>query len=283
VSVAVAFLLNSVRIAALILIGNAGAASIALGGFHSQAGWIAFNAVALGLAIGSQHVSWIARDRTVPVPAGDRADNPSAYYLAPFVAILAAGMLSRALAGQFEWLYPLRLCAVAAVVWYFRRKYAAMDWKFDWLGPAAGAVVFALWIALDRWAPPASASGTVPGLTPGHGTAWIAWLSLRALGAVVAVPIAEELAFRGFLLRRLVNAAFERVDYRDTSILALAGSSVVFGLMHGARWFAGSLAGLVYALVLRRRGRMGEAVAAHATTNALLAIWVITGGDWRLW
>ncbi|MGA3016533.1 MAG: exosortase E/protease, VPEID-CTERM system [Bryobacteraceae bacterium] len=283
VSLGTAFLLNSVRIAALILIGNAGAPNIALGGFHSQAGWIAFNAIALGLVLGSQHVPWIARSRPLPAPAGSRADNPSALYLAPFLAILAAGMLSRAVAGRFEWLYPLRLFAAAAVLWCYRKRYARLNWAFGWLGPAAGVAVFAMWIALDRLAASSASSGTVPGLSPGHGVAWIAWLSLRTLGAVVTVPIAEELAFRGFLLRRLVAADFERIDFRNTSLFALLGSSVAFGLMHGARWFAGALAGLVYALVLRRRGRIGETIAAHATTNALLAIWVIARGDWRLW
>jgi exosortase E/protease (VPEID-CTERM system) len=283
VSLGVAFLLNSVRIAALILIGNAGAPNVALGGFHSQAGWIAFNVVALGLVLGSQHVPWIARSRPLPAPAGTRADNPSALYLAPFLAILAAGMLSRAVTGQFEWLYPLRLFAAAAVLWCYRRKYARLNWAFGWLGPAAGVAVFAMWIALDRLAASSSTSGTVPGLTAGHGAAWMAWLALRTLGAVVTVPVAEELAFRGFLLRRLVSADFERIDFRKAPLFALLGSSVAFGLMHGARWFAGALAGLVYALVLRRRGRIGEAVAAHATTNALLAIWVISRGDWRLW
>jgi exosortase E/protease (VPEID-CTERM system) len=283
VSLGAAFLLNSVRIAALILIGNAGAPNAAVGGFHSQAGWIAFNVVALGLVLGSQHVPWIARSRPLPTPAGVRADNPSALYLAPFLAILAADMLSRAVAGQFEWLYPLRLFAAAAVLWCYRKRYARLNWAFGWLGPAAGVAVFAMWIALDRPAASSSASGTVPGLSPGHGGAWIVWLSLRTLGAVVTVPIAEELAFRGFLLRRLVSWDFERVNFRNSSLFALLGSSAAFGLMHGARWFAGALAGLVYALVLRRRERIGEAVAAHATTNALLAIWVIARGDWRLW
>jgi exosortase/archaeosortase family protein len=45
------FLLNAVRIAALILIGNSGARQIALGGFHLQAGWIAFNGVALVFSV----------------------------------------------------------------------------------------------------------------------------------------------------------------------------------------------------------------------------------------
>jgi CAAX prenyl protease-like protein len=192
-------------------------------------------------------------------------------------------MLSRALSGRFEWLYPLRLCAVAGVLWCYRKQYARMNWAFGWLAAAAGAAVFCLWIALDRMATPGAASSTVAGLIPGRGALWVGWLALRTLGAVTAVPIAEELAFRGFLLRRVVSAEFERVDYRGATLLALLTSSVVFGLMHGARWFAGSLAGLAYGLVLRRRGRIGEAVAAHAVTNALLAAWVITRGDWRLW
>jgi hypothetical protein len=32
-----------------------------------------------------------------------------------------------------------------------------------------------------------------------------------------------------------------------------------------------------------RRGRIGEAVAAHALTNALLAIYVLVSGHWQLW
>ena len=45
-----------------------------------------------------------------------------------------------------------------------------------------------------------------------------------------------------------------------------------------ARWQACS-----YALVYYRRGRIGEAVAAHAIANALIAFWVLTRGDWSLW
>jgi exosortase/archaeosortase family protein len=56
--VAAIYLLNAVRVTALILIGNAGAPQIALGGFHSQAGWIAFNVVALGLSVASRRVAW---------------------------------------------------------------------------------------------------------------------------------------------------------------------------------------------------------------------------------
>jgi membrane protease YdiL (CAAX protease family) len=57
---------------------------------------------------------------------------------------------------------------------------------------------------------------------------------------------------------------------------------VAFGALHG-RWLAGTLAGLCYALALYRRGRLGDAVLAHATTNALIAADVLATGTWSLW
>jgi CAAX prenyl protease-like protein len=101
--------------------------------------------------------------------------------------------------------------------------------------------------------------------------------------AVVTVPIAEELAFRGFLLRRLISPDFDLVDFRRFTYTAVVISSVVFGVLHGGRWIAGTVAGVLYAAAMLRRGRIGEAVVAHATTNALIAAWVLVRGDWYLW
>jgi CAAX prenyl protease-like protein len=112
---------------------------------------------------------------------------------------------------------------------------------------------------------------------------WLAvWLAFRVLGTVVTVPLAEELAFRGYALRRLIAADFERVSFQRFTALSFFGSSLLFGALH-SRLLAGSLAGAAYALVLYRRGEMTDAVVAHATTNALLATWVLATGAWSLW
>ena len=58
---------------------------------------------------------------------------------------------------------------------------------------------------------------------------------------------------------------------------------MAFGLLHGDRWLAGTVAGLIYAVTYLRRGRIGDAVVAHAITNALLAGSVLVGGKWDLW
>ena len=59
-------------------------------------------------------------------------------------------------------------------------------------------------------------------------------------------------------------------------------SSLAFGLLHD-RWIVGTLAGMAYAFAFYRRGRLGDAIAAHMTTNALIAIFVLVFGYWWLW
>jgi len=93
----------------------------------------------------------------------------------------------------------------------------------------------------------------------------------------------EELAFRGFLIRRVISPDFDSLSPRRYTYFAVLVSSVAFGLLHGDRWIAGSVAGLIYAAVFLRRGRIGDAVVAHALTNALLAAWVLWSGRWYLW
>jgi CAAX prenyl protease-like protein len=95
------------------------------------------------------------------------------------------------------------------------------------------------------------------------------------------VPIAEELAFRGYLLRRLVSPDFDKLGPRFTWLSFLL-SSFLFGALHG-RWLAGTVAGMFYAWAMYRRGRVGDAIIAHATTNALIAADVLILGSWNHW
>jgi exosortase E/protease (VPEID-CTERM system) len=283
-AVLVLFLLNAARIGVLILIGDAGARDIAAGGFHSQAGWMAFNSVAFGFSIAARRLSWFSVTPPRQEPPAAIADTATPAYLVPFLAILAAGMISRAASGSFEWLYSLRFFVALGALWVFRRRYATVDWKFSWLAPAAGAAVFVLWIGFDLLTGSTPAGGAMPSALASVSPAiQIPWIMLRIMGAVITVPIAEELAFRGFLLRRLISADFEAVSLQSFTWLSLLLSSLIFGLMHGERWLAGAAAGLVYALAARHRGRLGDAVAAHATTNALLAWYVLFSQKWSLW
>ncbi len=95
------------------------------------------------------------------------------------------------------------------------------------------------------------------------------------------VPIAEEVAYRGYLMRRLTSPDFESIPLTAVRLPAILVTAVVFGLAHGALWLPGIAAGVAYGLLVVRRGTIGEAVAAHATTNALVAVTVLTWDQWQ--
>ena len=72
------------------------------------------------------------------------------------------------------------------------------------------------------------------------------------------------------------------MSYARCGAIPLLASSVVFGMLH-SRILAATVAGLIYGLVARRRSALSDAVAAHALTNALLAVTVLATGRFDLW
>jgi CAAX prenyl protease-like protein len=140
-----------------------------------------------------------------------------------------------------------------------------------------------VWIALDRLGGAQGAKAMPQALAASSAGMRMMWIAFRVLAATITVPIAEELAFRGFLMRRLISQDFESVAWTRFTWFSLLVSATLFGALHGGLWFAGILAGLLYSFAVIRRGRIGEAIAAHATTNALLAVYVLAYGQWHLW
>ena len=272
------FGLNVLRIAALMLIGNAGFTDVAVYGFHSQAGWIAFNCAACGVAVVSRRSAWLQHPTARGLAV--RTDNPTAAYLLPFLVMLGGRMLVLAASGPAGPWYLLPAFAGATVLWHYRRRLATLDWGFTWRGVAAGVGVFLLWMyAAHRLRlagmPPAASAAAQP---------WGAlWMLARILASVVIVPITEELAYRGYLLRRLVARDFTAVRFQAVGLWPLLVSAGVFGAAHGTMWAPATVAGLAYGFLALRTGRIGEAACAHAATNGLIAAAVVFGNHWELW
>jgi exosortase E/protease (VPEID-CTERM system) len=274
----VIWLANAIRIALLIVIGTWVSPDIAAGGFHSIAGWLAFNAIALGMIALTQRASFLLK-----MPLLERRNNPAAPYLVPILAVIATALVTGALSAGFDYLYPVRALVGAAALLYFWRSYARLEWSWSGWSVAVGATVFAFWVVLDLLSNPSPARETVTAQLANLSTALAGvWIGCRALGFIITAPLAEELAFRGYLTRRVIAADFETVPLGRFTLLSFLVSSAAFGAMHG-RWFAGTLAGMFYALALYRRGQLSDCVVAHATTNTLLAFSVLLTGKWSLW
>jgi len=282
ISVAMILALNVLRITLLVLIGAVGYPEVAIYGFHSVAGWMAFNGAAVFIALMSRRSRWLNPNlESVEAAHPSTGENPTAAYLLPLLGILAAGLLAHAVSRGFETLYGLRLVVAGVALWHYRDTLRRLDWRAGWWGLGAGLGVAVIWFPAAAWLVPPS--GIPDALAAMSAPERDLWITLRTLGSVVLVPIAEELAYRGFLMRRIAAEDFEAAPFGSVGLKALLISSVVFGVGHGALWLPGIAAGLLYGGVVMRTGRIGDAVLAHATTNALLSVAVIFYGQWQLW
>jgi exosortase E/protease (VPEID-CTERM system) len=284
--VASAYLANIVRIAALIWVGSRVSPAVALGGFHSKVGWLLNCALALGL------LTWVGRSRvfrgaTPDAAAEQEADNPTVPYLAPLLFNIVLLLLTGAGVASFDLLCPVRVFLVATcLVWMLPSIRIADGHRRLAVVPVLlGVLVLPLWLALLRPGDERAIlqADFIQGLNSLSPSAKPVWLSMRVVGAVFVAPITEELAFRGFLLRRLVRADFEAVPYAAAARrpLALLVSAAAFGAMHQS-FLGGTLAGIAYGLALIPRGRLIDAITAHVVTNALIVAYAFLGSRWDL-
>lgn len=185
-----------------------------------------------------------------------------------------------------RWIYPLKIVAVVAAIWHYRAFYSELSERPNWLwagllAPLFGVFVFVLWINMDSgW----MVVGGGPGFDPRNASGGYDWMlvSTRLIGAALVVPLMEELFWRSFLLRWIQMPAFLELAPAQVGLRAMLIGSVLFGIEHSL-WFAGIVAGLVYAWLYRVSGNLWPPIVAHAVTNLTLGLWVLYSGQWRFW
>jgi exosortase E/protease (VPEID-CTERM system) len=283
-AVTAAALANVVRLGLLVLVGET-APKVAQGGFHSYAGAVTFSAIALLTAYAALRLPIFARadiGEATRIKASEPESTHSDTFLAPFIVFLAAQLLTGlANDGGVDTLYPVRVVAVCLTLWIVRKPLYTEPRDVGWIGPVVGALVAVVWLALtpadpERSAALAKRASETPSTLVGG------WLAFRAFGSIFVAPVVEELAFRGYLARRLMARDFEAVDLREVGPGAILISSALFGAFH-PQVIAGAFAGGAYALIAKHRGRLFDAVVSHATTNALLVAYAALTGRWSAW
>ncbi|EAQ01933.1 CAAX amino terminal protease family protein [Pseudooceanicola batsensis HTCC2597] len=261
---------NVVRITALMIIGIEGNPELAVGGFHSHAGWLMFTIVALGVIALARAVPALRKPEVGTVGAAVSQapfwSDPTVARILPFAVFMLTALLASTLSQTPAMHYPLRMLIVAAVVLPFLPVYRAFDWRLDPVALAGGAVIGLYWVLIPVAPAEVAPYGT---LTGGF---LVLWFLLRGFGTIVLVPLVEELFFRDYLETRL--------RLRPGLIWSLVAALVtagIFAALH-ARWAEAFVAGLIFSYVARRRGRIGDAILAHAVANAIVfAVAAATG------
>jgi hypothetical protein len=221
----------------------------------------------------------------------NRIRSPFVAYTGPFFIFLGLLALSRVTplpALATEAAFVAIMAAVIAVV-----ARPALDLRVkSWFSTSLiGVAVFVIWIAPDQifpgyrhfWLFENSLMGKVATGLSAAGREQPAVLWLRAIRAVAIVPIAEELFWRGWLMRWIISPRFETIPLGTWSASAFAIVAVLFASEHGPYWDVGLACGVIYNWWMVRTRSLGDLVLAHAITNGCLSAYVVWSGKWEYW
>ena len=229
----------------------------------------------------------------------------------PFVAPLFLFMGFLSVEGFFPdqhyVLYPIITLLVAAVLAWFWRSLPSLTPSAPIISVGVGIVGVVLWVGLDPLAmrldagleqlfnsavsllgldscrmqvDPQDPVGRNPFLLYPPVWAWLLF-GFRVLGIALCVPIMEELFWRGFLMRWLIEEDFTSVPLGTYQPFSFWITTAFFAAVHGAEWPLAALVGVLYGAWFVRTKSLGSIMLAHGVTNLLLAFYCLVTSDWH--
>jgi hypothetical protein len=228
----------------------------------------------------------------VPPPENQGWLRDDIAYILPF----AAFMVFTFIGGKWKSLYPLSYVAkvivtaiLLVVCWRF---YTKISWRHWWLGVIVGVIGIFQWVGMQLWLqrhfelfkPSADVFNPfAEGMFPSTTIAW-AFVAVRIIGAVLVVPVMEELFWRDFLWRQIIAPNdFKLARVGEFEWPAFLVVPIVFAMVHGNWWLTSIVWALMIGGLLVYTKSLGACIIAHATTNLLLAAYVLKWKDWAFW
>ena len=217
-------------------------------------------------------------------------------YVVPFVLyLLGTSLIARWGDAWYPLLYGLLVVGMLCVqAWLLKGTGILQPHRRMLPGIVVGLVGIALWIGLaslhleqalaeflPAWLRPETRVAYNPLQQLDGGAVWM-FIAVRLVGIAIVVPLAEELFWRGFLLRWLIDPEWEKVPLGEFTLSSCAIVTLMFTLAH-PEWLAAASYGLLINALLYWRRDLWLCVVAHATSNLVLAIYVLITGEWWLW
>jgi CAAX prenyl protease-like protein len=200
---------------------------------------------------------------------------------------------------QYPIVYTVKIAATAAAMLFVLPGYRQFPFRISPLAVVVGIVGVVLWIWLcqlgleRKLLVPLGLEkflglGERPAYNPLEQLAatptWAyIFLAIRFAGLALIVPIIEEFFLRGFLMRLVIDDEWWTVPFGSVTPLAVAVGTLVPVLMHPAEILAAAVWFSLITWLMVRTKNIWDCVAAHAVTNLLLGIYVVTQEQWQLW
>ncbi len=235
--------------------------------------------------------------------------HPLAAFVLPFIVFAVATTVEsmESVKAWYPLLYGIKTLAILGVLCWGRAYYPKWSTKGIGTGLIFGLLGGIAWIVLSTWSiekdllpgllAPLGEWLNMPGLVewikPGSRVGYdpfsqlspvAAWTFtvIRLIGLVIAVPIMEELFWRGFLNRFLVDEHWQQVAWGRFTTLSFAVVTVAFVAVH-AEWTAALVWGIGINLVFWWTRNLWACIIAHAASNAVLGYYILVYEQWQLW
>lgn len=278
IGIAASVILNVLRITVLLIIGIEGHPDLAVGGFHSHAGWMMFIFVALGIIAIAHLTPWLRRSSVVASvnTLPPLREDPIVARILPFAVFMLTAAIVPAVSQNPAMLYPLRVIFLAAAIWLVWPALRDLSMRvspWSWL---AGGVVGLVWVLV-----PVDPSAAAPPYGTLTGAWMMLWFLFRGIGTILLVPLVEELFFRDYLESRIRGADLAMPAPIWRSVLAGMITAGLFAALHD-RWIEAFFAGLVFSLVARWSGRISDAIVAHMVANAIVFLIAVVTGNLQI-
>ncbi|RJP36722.1 MAG: CAAX prenyl protease-related protein [Phycisphaerales bacterium] len=226
--------------------------------------------------------------------------RPHAPWLIPY--LLYVGIFAfedRIAPGFLPWLIAVRGVVCLYVVWLLRAYFR--PWRPARL-PAAvvvGVMAAVGWVAGQHAFNAIEIGGfnlgerlflfpARPEVAPPHASvsafSWRWQAALKLISVTVVVPLIEEPAWRGFLLRFMVDRhRFEEVPHGTFTWLSFVGTALISTLQHPDNWLVSIFCWMLYNALMYWKKSLTCVIIAHGVTNLLLYTYVLTWEDWMFW
>jgi CAAX prenyl protease-like protein len=204
-------------------------------------------------------------------------------YVMPFIVFAGFTCMVPLFSLSKTLVYPAKILSVTALLFfYWPRVKHEVKVCLDLNAVLAGIGVFILWVGLDNVYPKIGTEVRVNPFEMGQGPLLYLLMASHLLGAVLVIPVMDELFWRSFALRFLINTNFTRYPLGTFTWFSYIFVSIAFGLGH-LQWLPGILSGLIYAMLLYQKKNLFSPILAHGVANCLLGIYAVANNEWGIW
>lgn len=211
-------------------------------------------------------------------------------YIAPMAVFLALVQVAVSFKSLYAPAYIARAILTAILLAIFWRNYTKIRWHHWWLGILVGVIGTVQWIGMQLWLQnhfdwfrPSPDAFNPMNAFHSQAAMW-SFIAVRMIGAVLVVPVMEELFWRDYLWRQISSPNdFKIPPVGEWDPIAFAVVCGVFATVHGNWWLTAIVwAAMIGALLVYTKS-LGACIIAHATTNLLLALYVLKYHVWDFW